>query len=290
MNVLDFKDVRRPWTRSPYPAYHTGDYLEEAMYKYFCNNRAKFKEIDYTLIPIFWTTAYLDGINVQRYVSSLPRDRRYFAVSQHDDAIKEKLPDDTVVFSAGGNSGGIPIPLVCSPICTEKDKGPVQIEWLASFVGSDTHPIRRDIVHLYEDNPDFKIITKPWSFNVNRSDQYNFTEVTKRSIYTLCPRGYGAQSFRTYEAMQLGSIPVYIHDDNVWLPYNDIVPWDTFSVLVHQKDLPDLEKILTSISINQCFDMKKVGEDMIKNYFNIDSVCENVYAHLKSNYENHRSY
>ena len=34
------------------------------------------------------------------------------------------------------------------------------------------------------------------------------------SLFSLCPRGYGPTSFRLYESIQLGSIPVYIAEDD----------------------------------------------------------------------------
>lgn len=274
--ILDFKDVRRPWLRPPYPCYHTGLYLEEAMLKYFVEHRSEFNR---TLIPIYWTTAYLDGVNVQLYVDALDQSGQYFAVSQHDDAIKEKLPPDTIVFSAGGNTGGIPIPLVCSPIPKFDINGGKRY-WLASFIGSDTHPIRKDIVNLFGNNPNFKIDIKQWSFNVDLDSYDYFRTTTTYSKFTLCPRGYGAQSFRTYEAMQLGSVPVYIHDDNVWLPFNDIVSWDKFAVVIHQKDLPNLESILEAIPDDQYASMHEMGQFMIQNYFNIEGTCKQIHNYL----------
>lgn len=277
MNVIDFRNVRRPWMRTPYPFYHEGDYLEEAMYRYYLEHRDTFKR---TLIPIFWTTAYLDGINVQPYIDALPKDQSYFAVSQHDDAIKESLPPDTVVFSAGGNSGGIPIPLVCSPMPDVDVFPSKRHKYLASFVGSNTHPIRSKIIELYDNQPGFKIVYKPWAFEIDKASKELFPHVTRLSKFTLCPRGYGAQSFRTYEAMQLGSVPVYVHDDNVWLPFNEIVPWSEFSVLVHEKDLHNLKEILSSISDEQYNHMRARGRYMIDTYFNIPGVCKTIHTLL----------
>ncbi len=276
--ILNFKDVRRPWIRPPYPCYHQGLYLEEAMLQYYMGRRAEFH--GRMLIPIFWTTAYLDGVNVQPYVDALDPNERYFAVSQHDDAIKEKLPPDTIVFSAGGNAGGIPIPLVCSPIARFSRNEQTTHDWLASFVGSDTHPIRKDIVKYFGNDPEFKIDVKQWSFEVSGNSYENFRGTTIHSKFTLCPRGYGAQSFRAYEAMQLGSVPVYIHDDNPWLPFNDVVPWHKFAVVIHERELPALKLMLKSISDEDYSRMHRLGTFMARNYFNIDSTCQQIHTYL----------
>ena len=39
------------------------------------------------------------------------------------------------------------------------------------------------------------------------------------SAFVLTPRGFGRQSFRMAEVIQLGRIPIYLYDDHPWLPY-----------------------------------------------------------------------
>ena len=56
------------------------------------------------------------------------------------------------------------------------------------------------------------------------ADTRRFVELMSRSVFALCPRGYGRTSYRMYEALQLGCIPVYIHDEP-WLPYADELDW-----------------------------------------------------------------
>ena len=114
--MLDFKNVRIPWTGVNYPPYHQGLYIEEFFYEFYIKNKAAFDATGYTLLPIFWTTAYLLHQDLTSYINALPKTLKYFCVAQHDDGVKEVLPEGTIVFSAGGNSGGIPLPLVCSPI------------------------------------------------------------------------------------------------------------------------------------------------------------------------------
>ena len=76
---------------------------------------------------------------IQPYLDALP-DTKYFTVSQHDDAVAEKLPPGTISFEGGGNGNGIPLPLICSKLPSVKTD--VDRDIFCSFVGSDTHPIR----------------------------------------------------------------------------------------------------------------------------------------------------
>lgn len=62
--------------------------------------------------------------------------------------------------------------------------------------------------------------------------------------YTLCVRGAGNFSYRIYEALSLGRIPVLVDTDCV-LPYEQFIDWKKFCVIVDAKDLARLdEKIL----------------------------------------------
>jgi hypothetical protein len=50
---------------------------------------------------------------------------------------------------------------------------------------------------------------------------WDWRDVMGRSELTLAPRGAGPTSFRLYEALQSGgSVPVYVHDGDPWLPYH----------------------------------------------------------------------
>ena len=58
-----------------------------------------------------------------------------------------------------------------------------------------------------------------------------------QSLFLLSPRGNGATSFRIFEALEHGSIPVYIFDDHCCLPFSDLLDWESFAVLVPAKEM-----------------------------------------------------
>ncbi|KAL2490937.1 putative beta-1 [Abeliophyllum distichum] len=55
---------------------------------------------------------------------------------------------------------------------------------------------------------------------------------------------------RLVEAVVFGCIPVIIADDIV-LPFADAIPWEDIGVFVAEKDVPNLDTILTSIPIDE---------------------------------------
>ena len=56
----------------------------------------------------------------------------------------------------------------------------------------------------------------------SESDPRHWKQLMGRAVFNLAPRGTGPTSFRFYEALQMGTVPVYIYDHNatLWLPYN----------------------------------------------------------------------
>jgi len=62
--------------------------------------------------------------------------------------------------------------------------------------------------------------------------------------YTLCTRGAGNASFRLYETLCCGRIPLFIDTDAV-VPYDFSVDWKRYCVWVDQSEIPYIaEKVL----------------------------------------------
>ena len=54
--------------------------------------------------------------------------------------------------------------------------------------------------------------------------------------------GYGKSSFRLYEILQLGSVPVYISDIH-YLPWMDELDWNDFCVPVNADEIEEIDEI-----------------------------------------------
>lgn len=108
-----------------------------------------------------------------------------------------------------------------------------------------------------------------------------FCEVAKRSWFGLSPRGYGRTSYRLYEMLQLGTIPVYIYDEP-WLPYLDRLDWQEFCVLCHESEIEDLPDKLRAIPEARRTQMIRRGQELVPDYFTPDAVCRQIlhYARL----------
>jgi hypothetical protein len=272
-----------------YPPYHKGPFLEEYFFQRWYQDppRATRQYID-----VFWTNVFCNCMfagnpyePVQDELNrTLDSHGSYFTVSQFDDGPFEQLPADTLIFSAGGNrtSGTIiPIPLLCSPIpqtlIPESTK-----TLLVSFAGSiDTHPIRRDLCAHMEGRQGVVIDAKPWRVDVSMQSVINFIELTCSSKFALAPRGYGKSSFRLYEILQLGSVPVYISDEH-YLPWSDELEWSDFCVLIKPNEIPDLYTILSAISDEEYRRLLMNGQRMYEAYFSLEGMFKNIVRRIQA--------
>lgn len=270
-----FRDYRQKIRGPVYPPYHQGFYFEEYFYRNYNQNLAG----ERIYLPIFWTAAYLNkqrGLN--KVLCLLDKDKKYFAVSQHDDAIIEELPIDTLHFNAGGNkirNQNIPIPLICSPILSQNKGESRSIK--ASFVGSLTHPLREALKDIKEENYYIKI--GEWDQNVKQELWLEYESISLKSQFMLCPRGYGPTSFRLYESFQFGCVPVII-TDNLYLPFEDEINWKEIAVIVTSDDISNIVDILNGIDNFEYELMRSRGRHIYDNYFTYDKAVYHIIKRL----------
>ena len=281
--MLNLGKQFRPSTSITYPPFKNGRYMEEYFYEFFKNS---VNSVSRVYIPIFWTNLQNHpGFSSQKHkyqlllsdaLSKMPKGTKYFTVVQHDDGPQLKI-DDLLIF--GACTGTIPLPLIYEDVTnTLSMQNKLDKKYIASFIGSNTHPIRKKIYHIA--NEDIFLVSQTWTSNVQKSASELFIEKTLESKFCLAPRGYGRSSFRFFEAILLNTIPVYFWDDIEWLPYKDILDYSTFSVSIHEKDIPRTYEILTSIS-NEKYASMIEELNKVRQYFTLEYMAEYVVKVLK---------
>ncbi|KAI4336501.1 hypothetical protein L6164_015022 [Bauhinia variegata] len=78
----------------------------------------------------------------------------------------------------------------------------------------------------------------------------------KSSRFCLCPSGYEVASPRVVEAIFAECVPVLISESYL-PPFSDVLNWKSFSVQIQVKDIPNIKKILESISQKQYLRMQR---------------------------------
>ncbi len=118
---------------------------------------------------------------------------------------------------------------------------------LFSFIGSVTAPCRRRLLELrhpdaiIEQVRDFMFWDDASPDHQHRRQHYR--EVLARSRFVLCPRGIGTSSFRLYETLAAGRVPVILADG--WVA-PDGPDWDSFSLRVGEGNVAELIPLLES--------------------------------------------
>lgn len=279
-----------------YPPFKNGLYLEEYFLRFIKQNNPTTKR---KYIPALWTNFQIEGWfsdkrnemqqTLDNWISNNPSPNGYFTIAQYDDGPKLQLPENTIVF--GACSGDIPIPLIYqdlnNSLISLPNKSFNNKQILCSFVGNITsnniYPNVREIMfNILSNHPSFKMINSGgWTPSVNRNLQQIFIETTINSKFALAPRGYGRSSFRFFECFQLGTIPIYIWNDNNWLPFQDTINYDKLCIVLHINDIHNLENKLKSINEEQYNNMW-IYYNEIKHLFELEGMSKQIISIVNS--------
>ena len=104
----------------------------------------------------------------------------------------------------------------------------------------------------------------------NMHDMY--ATVSRRSVFVLCPRGYGVCSIRLFETMMMGRVPVILSDD--WTP-PDGLDWDGFSVRIRQQGDLRLPERLQDL-LPRAKDMGRLARQTWLKHFTGDAAIERI--------------
>jgi len=112
------------------------------------------------------------------------------------------------------------------------------IKPVVSFCGYLSHPLREFCIEQLNDNKNIekKFIIRDmfWGGKVHDENiRLEYVENMTNSDFVLCVRGAGNFSYRFYEALSCGRIPIFVNSDSV-LPCDDKINWKDICVFVEQ--------------------------------------------------------
>jgi len=291
--ILETPLILRPKKQSfQYPA-HNKDYGVEQDFFVWLQKQPGLltnnpDEATWHYLPVYWTRWHInhhfaangEGLDqLQHEINDLIiDDNRTFTISQFDGGTLIDTKKTVVFTAARTDNAGIDTPILCSP--HRKPFMSVKKKYLASFNGSFiTHPIRLEMKGKLAKYPDILIegmlptrFYKRWfwakSFNLN----------TMASYVALCPRGTSCNSYRFFEAMQLGVAPCFEKDKDV-RPFKNFIPWDEISYYASSVD--ELEMMLTHLDKKQAIEKGKNAYRFWKNELFYQKWCKYVLKELE---------
>lgn len=276
-SIIDVPEKFRPKIKYKYPIDN------EIIFEEWVYQNLKENEIDkteYYYLPIFWTSYYVnnnygknkDAIReLQDYIDTLDKNKKYFTIYQYDDGIINDLSRLSVKnFGMSGKNIDYILPLICLPhnikISSERDL-------LASYIGRTTHPIRKRIIDAVAEKSGYYISEHPHSIS-------DYCLSLTHSVFTLCPRGYGQTSFRICEALEYGSIPVYISDEFL-IPHINSIPFEEYGVIIKPHQIPNIDKILRSISQQEIKRKQDMLKKVYESYYTYEANKRIILANLR---------
>jgi len=112
-------------------------------------------------------------------------------------------------------------------------------------------PVRRTSLKILSNNKNITtrfVMRKTYGMAINDKktqlqQRVEYIDNILENDYTLCARGAGNFSYRLYETLCCGRIPLFINTDCV-LPFDKIINWKDYCVWVDEGELHNIDKIL----------------------------------------------
>ncbi|KAK1273933.1 putative glycosyltransferase [Acorus gramineus] len=214
-------------------------------------------------------------IIVQNYVEGLARKYPYwnrtlgadhFFVTCHDVGVRafEGLPylvknSIRVVCSPSYNVGFIPhkdvaLPQVLQPFALPAGGNDVENRTVLGFwAGHRNSKIRVILARVWENDTELAISNN----RINRAiGELVYQKQFYRTKFCICPGGSQVNSARITDSIHYGCVPVIL-SDYYDLPFNDILNWKKFSLILKENDVYQLKSILKAVTDEQFIALHK---------------------------------
>ena len=96
-------------------------------------------------------------------------------------------------------------------------------------------------------------------------EPFPYVELMWRSVFCICPAGFGQWSRRLTDSILVGCIPVIVADFYA-LPFAEFMRWDAFTLRIHSSSVRSLPDILRSISSERVRELQ-MGLEEVRPYF-----------------------
>jgi GR25 family glycosyltransferase involved in LPS biosynthesis len=133
-------------------------------------------------------------------------------------------------------------PLLTAPLGYQHPvtDGVVEKDLVWSFLGTDWHNRKNLLTPFIEIPAKYHLhLVDSWS-SPNKLSGDEMYSYMKRSLFVPCPSGENAESFRIYEALEAGAIPVLVRDNNEFInfltkhiPLKVFDGWDDAALIVY---------------------------------------------------------
>lgn len=174
------------------------------------------------------------------------------------------IPGNLLILSQAGK-GHVPLPLLLGPL---KRATPLKPQNKVVFSGRNW-PKRAKITRVWA-----KLLGDKLSMYTKMK---NWTKVYPAYDFVLCPRGFGRCSFRTYEVLDLGLIPIICFRRRKWLPYlNTTLPWNDIALIDVRSSTSESVSFVLNASQGTIESMRANSAKYKHTHFSLDATVEQI--------------
>lgn len=206
-----------------------------------------------------------------------------------DVPISDTLPSNLLVYRTSINktnqkSNELPMP-AWSQDFGASDIRDYSSKPVVSFCGAITHPIRHKCIEKLKGSEDlensFIIRNAFWGGNPHgKHIREEYKTNMKDSDLVLCCRGAGNFSFRLYEALSCGKIPIIL-DTDISLPCDDVINWNNFIITTPESIVNDIKQWWRKMDNKSYAEIQRYSRSIYENYLNPVGFAEYISNSLK---------
>ena len=212
------------------------------------------EKCDYVIIPYKWVG--YDSLTNSLIKEAKKYNKKVIALFNDDSHPSQILKEeDGYMFLTTFNKSSklpnqIAFPAFCGDFYTKYSSTPIKTnQHTVGFCGAITHQIRGVTLNSLNSSsilkPNFIIRQGFWAPEIpNRMvAREQYMKNLRDNCFNVCMRGAGNFSYRLYETMMMGRIPIIINSDQVF-PFGDILNYEEFSIIINFDDVSSIEKII----------------------------------------------
>jgi hypothetical protein len=139
------------------------------------------------------------------------------------------VPGNLFILSQGGK-GHVPMLMWLRELTSDGFAIPTDSDYVVAFLGTIRGRVRATMKEAVE-------AALPGRSFVGLAS--NWVQYYRRSKFVLASRGWGRNSYRLIEVLQMDMVPVYMYNDICWLPFYDSLNWSSFAVVARIDQLPE---------------------------------------------------
>ena len=198
-----------------------------------------------------------------------------FYNDDNDKPISSKLPNNFYIFRTSFYKSLKSRNEIALPAWSEDFKDYINVRSknkvpIVSFCGAITHPVRSTAINQLQNKENIKtnfiIRNQFWAGAPhNKQARMEYIENIKHSDLVLCCRGAGNFSFRLYETLSMGKIPIIVNTD-LCLPCDDVIEWDRFIVTSDNNIVDSILKFWSNTTKNEYIELQDYSRKIYDEY------------------------